>query len=64
MEGDCLTCHDPHGSNVRGLLVSDQKSLCLQCHAKQEAGAKAAKDVHAAFAAGDCTSCHGPHKRR
>jgi predicted CXXCH cytochrome family protein len=61
-KGSCLDCHDAHGSNVPGMLVADQKSLCLKCHTKEAKGAAAARSVHGAFAAGDCTKCHSPHK--
>ena len=60
-DGNCLGCHDPHGTNVPGLLVVDQKTLCLKCHASQKKEL-ASGSVHAAFGAGDCTRCHNPHK--
>jgi predicted CXXCH cytochrome family protein len=44
------------------MLVTDQKSLCLKCHAKQGTELAAAKSVHAAFETGDCSKCHSPHK--
>jgi len=29
---DCATCHDPHGTPTRRLLIAAQPMLCLQCH--------------------------------
>jgi predicted CXXCH cytochrome family protein len=43
------------------MLVTDQKTLCFKCHAKQSKEAAGAKSVHAAFANGDCSKCHSPH---
>jgi predicted CXXCH cytochrome family protein len=44
------------------MLVTDQKTLCLKCHAKQAKQTEGAKSVHTAFGAGDCAKCHSPHK--
>ena len=32
VEGMCLTCHDPHGSNVKGMAVDTLGTLCAGCH--------------------------------
>jgi predicted CXXCH cytochrome family protein len=62
---DCLTCHDPHGSDNKNLLVKatsgDQKdNLCLSCHTQgtnvPEKGSR-----HAALDMG-CDTCHTIHK--
>jgi DmsE family decaheme c-type cytochrome len=29
---DCLTCHVPHGSNNRSLLITQNATLCINCH--------------------------------
>jgi DmsE family decaheme c-type cytochrome len=29
---DCLTCHVPHGSNNRNLLITQNATLCINCH--------------------------------
>jgi DmsE family decaheme c-type cytochrome len=29
---DCMTCHEPHGSNNRSLLITQNASLCVSCH--------------------------------
>ena len=28
-EGECLTCHDTHGSNIKGMIVNKQGPLVL-----------------------------------
>jgi predicted CXXCH cytochrome family protein len=55
----CLSCHDPHMSGQRSLLVQGGPELCGQCH-EQVVAAAQAETGHAA-AADDCTSCHLPH---
>ncbi len=59
-EGNCLTCHDPHGTDHEGLLVTDAGSLCLGCHepVRTQLGARVA---HEPAASGRCVSCHEPH---
>ncbi|HEX9187866.1 MAG TPA: cytochrome c3 family protein [Vicinamibacteria bacterium] len=55
----CLTCHDPHLSPNRKLLVKTGTALCVSCHG-EVARAAGAKGGHAP-AADDCLSCHKPH---
>ena len=55
----CLSCHDPHMSAERTLLIAGGPTLCAECHADTVAGAQA-ETGHAA-ASDDCTSCHLPH---
>jgi predicted CXXCH cytochrome family protein len=31
-EGQCMACHDPHGSAYKGMLVAAPRTLCLSCH--------------------------------
>lgn len=33
--GQCMTCHEPHKSRYRGLLVNRQPDLCFECHDAQ-----------------------------
>lgn len=59
---DCLTCHTPHGSPVKKLLVVAQPALCLRCHSladnRHAVGAAAgARTTGAALR--NCTACHG-----
>jgi predicted CXXCH cytochrome family protein len=60
-EGDCVSCHQPHGSSYRFLLAQgeDQTSLCIGCH---DAAMFKAKFMHGPAAVGSCTECHDPHE--
>jgi predicted CXXCH cytochrome family protein len=62
--GECLGCHNPHASDVSGMLVANESSLCATCHAGAMKGFKEAKSKHAPFEKGACTSCHNPHKAK
>jgi predicted CXXCH cytochrome family protein len=55
--GGCMTCHDPHSSQYRSLLVSEFDGFCFRCHDRD---AVASVAVHAGMEA-ECTSCHDPH---
>lgn len=55
----CLTCHQAHGSPLRGLLTEPGNTLCLKCHL--EAGFPVIEGVdHTAMLAGGarCYDCH------
>jgi len=57
--GECLTCHSPHASDTKGLLVNDkQQDLCFTCH---DAGILARQVKHKPVADGKCSDCHDPH---
>jgi len=56
--GECLSCHDPHQSPNKNLLLKKGSALCLTCHDDPLA---AGKVKHQAVEAGDCTDCHSPH---
>jgi len=57
--GDCTTCHDPHASQSKALLIETTiEALCATCHDDLIEGKKF---VHGPVAAGDCTMCHNPH---
>ena len=30
---DCMMCHTPHGSVADNLLIANEPTLCLNCHA-------------------------------
>ena len=36
---DCVNCHNPHGSNVPGMLTARAPMLCKQCHTPHVEGA-------------------------
>ena len=59
-EGDCLSCHKPHGGSSRFLLDAgdNQTDLCLGCH---DAATFQQKFMHGPVAVGSCTECHNPH---
>lgn len=60
-DGNCLSCHKPHGANGPFLLdvEEDQTALCLGCHDKARFKANF---MHGPVAAGACTKCHNPHE--
>jgi predicted CXXCH cytochrome family protein len=71
-ENSCTACHSPHSSDVKGILIAEQKKLCLSCHNRDisESGMRTANIkkiittnpvVHPPVAAGNCTVCHQPH---
>jgi len=54
----CSSCHNPHGSPARALLVKESvNTTCFTCHADKRGPFlwehPSAKD--------DCTNCHNPH---
>ena len=57
--GECLTCHDPHKSEHKGLLKAAQGELCTTCH--DGVGDELKKAVVHAPAASRCSTCHSPH---
>lgn len=64
VEGECLACHDPHGSKqkfmLQGSVELDKDNLCFTCHDNIEALTKK-KTVHGALQMG-CLTCHQTHK--
>lgn len=60
-DGDCVSCHKPHGGGGRFLLDvgEDQSGLCLGCH--DPAPFKQAF-MHGPVVLGACTKCHDPHE--
>lgn len=56
--GGCVSCHDPHSSKYRYMLVADAGTFCLHCHQREDI-----ERVPAHVGASDqCTSCHDPHQ--
>ena len=72
-EGQCLGCHDAHGSSQAGLLRDEEKELCLGCHNRvfQGDGSETAnisrlvkgshQVVHSAITGMGCLICHQAH---
>jgi predicted CXXCH cytochrome family protein len=58
--GACITCHDPHGGNVPGMLRVTDPQMCLVCHTNMRARLTNARFRHKP-AVTRCTDCHSPH---
>jgi predicted CXXCH cytochrome family protein len=56
-EGECLSCHDVHGSSNPALSKLPDPDLCLFCHPL----AKGKVILHSAIEGGGCMICHQPH---
>lgn len=57
--GYCTTCHNPHASNNRVLLISRPQDLCVTCHPQ---GPEFTRDQrHPPVAQRLCLECHHPH---
>jgi predicted CXXCH cytochrome family protein len=60
--GQCTVCHQPHGSEAKGLLQDREREVCLGCHTKVEERWETSRSVHPEKAGeGRCTICHTPH---
>lgn len=57
-EGECISCHDSHGSPYKFQLLKEGSSLCFDCH---DDNIVAEKFVHGPAAVGGCVACHEPH---
>jgi len=58
--GECVTCHNPHGSDQPRILTAEPVELCGMCH-DDVATATKLEHAHAPAAAGECVTCHNPH---
>jgi predicted CXXCH cytochrome family protein len=60
--GECLSCHDAHASDEKGVTKAGDPALCIECHddPKKGSGGKELPVVHSAVADG-CLGCHRPH---
>jgi predicted CXXCH cytochrome family protein len=56
--GECHTCHDPHGSPLPKMVKFTGKKACFECH---DDFLENAKVKHTPADSGDCLSCHAPH---
>lgn len=57
--GNCIDCHDPHASDVGGMLMVEVEDLCIRCHPIGREINRA--QAHAPVAGLHCTDCHDPH---
>lgn len=61
MDGECIQCHNPHGSDNEKFLVMPIDRLCRECHDALPAGS-AAGSKHSVVQEGKgCLNCHDPH---
>lgn len=58
--GQCLSCHESHGSERRGMTRREGAALCTVCHAVTKPG-MSAKHQGVDLAKSNCISCHDPH---
>jgi predicted CXXCH cytochrome family protein len=60
-DGDCMACHNPHGSDKKGLLnTNEKKIICTMCHDVESGN----KFIHSPIVKEDCMSCHNPHNSK
>lgn len=55
----CISCHDPHGSPVAGLLKKEKRQLCMDCHPGIRKMDRLAYR-HLPYE-DDCGNCHASH---
>jgi predicted CXXCH cytochrome family protein len=58
--GSCVSCHNSHVSNIKGLMNDEINVLCLGCHEKLRNRIEKAA-VHGAIRDGICSDCHKAH---
>lgn len=57
-KGDCLSCHDPHGSTTPQMLRGERYAdTCASCHKDMTGHDR----VHGPASIGACGACHQPH---
>lgn len=56
--GECTSCHSPHSSENRKLLVRTGQKLCFGCH---DEGDIMKQETHKEIGTSDCIECHNPH---
>ena len=59
-DGECLTCHNPHGGANRVMLrTEDLAALCESCHGDTK---RNRKFLHGPVTTGSCAACHNSHR--
>jgi predicted CXXCH cytochrome family protein len=61
LDEGCGGCHDPHGTGVVRMLMTEAETFCYSCHEDKEEEILAYKFQHEPVASGECWSCHAPH---
>jgi predicted CXXCH cytochrome family protein len=56
--GECTSCHSPHMSENRKLLLKTGRALCLGCH---DEGDIMKLESHNGTGDANCMDCHNPH---
>ena len=59
--GDCLSCHQPHGSNHRNLLRKKAGQSCSICHSDLSHPKPPHPGLHKPVKQGKCLTCHVSH---
>ncbi len=54
--GDCTSCHDPHGSVHKAMVRWKDEKLCIACHDQ-----KSSEEHFRKSKGKSCTTCHDPH---
>ncbi len=57
-DGECASCHSPHGSEFKFQLLKKGGEICFECH---DSELVAGKFVHGPAAVGGCVACHEAH---
>lgn len=60
-DGNCLSCHNPHTSNYKGLLTGTEDILCYSCHKIGKDNSFNQAVIHDPVKNGKCLLCHNPH---
>jgi len=59
--GECSSCHNPHQSDNKKLLLKVDAKLCFDCHEDLQQKLTKAAFKHDPAGNGDCGSCHNAH---
>ena len=60
-DGNCISCHNPHASNHKGLLKNNEMALCYTCHKDDKSGDFSQAIIHDPVRDGKCLICHNSH---
>src|SRR3989304_10460779 len=57
---ECASCHKPHSSSYKSLLIDSSQQLCVKCHGDMFLEVKE-EVIHPPFKDKSCETCHDPH---